>query len=491
MRANGKQQLAGRSGEVGGEAMIVHGRGSVPARCRPARCRRPVKSPRRGAGGEALARGLAHARGVGGSRASDAAYHGAHGCGRDPALAMDHRGVRRGHRRWSVRRATRGADRRRGVRVGPDATASRLYREPGALVVVVTPYGGRCAGRSDRQNAGTPRRRRAPPDIWVADPTLRQFHQRHPDADAVAASSRSPTPPLAYDLQVKLPATPRPALANFSGSFALGENVMHTFTSPSDDRYRFEVQARPGDTLIVPETGPRSVAVLLDTASLNAARVPSVLGARSSETLGPARRPSHPRYHEAMGVAEVRHWRWTIEATDAATAAGLFDGQRVELIERRDLLRVGPDAPAPRCSRTSEINRWLAGVCDVDRFTVGAQVSVSEIPPGQRAPEPDGWVARGPEHRFARSSSGAGGLCSSSRWPTPHGVDLQVKLSRYASAGHGQLLGRFPGRERGAHVRVPSRRSLPLRGPTRPGDRLIVPETDLSIAVDVLLDTHQ
>lgn len=190
---------------------------------------------------------------------------------------------------------------------------------------------------------------------------------------------------------------------------------------------------------------------------------------------------------KAMGVAEVRHWRWTIEAYDAATAAGLFDGQRVELIDG-EVFELAPMLPRPAAT-VNLVHSWFVRHLPDDRWAVGSQTPVRL---DDDEPQPDIWVARGSLRQFRQRHPDASVLSLVIEIAdTSLAYDLQVKLPRYASAGVANYWVVSLGENVVHTFASPSGDRYRFEVQAHPGDVLTLPETDLSIAVDVLLDTPQ
>jgi Uma2 family endonuclease len=184
-------------------------------------------------------------------------------------------------------------------------------------------------------------------------------------------------------------------------------------------------------------------------------------------------------------------WSWTVDSYEQAAAAGVFgDEPRVELLDG-EVYRVSPMRPghATTCRR---IHRLLGRTLDPDQWTVGGEQPVNL---GARSqPEPDVWVARGPESRYDRRHPTADDLVlvvevSDSSLV----VDRSVKVPMYARAGVPEVwIVSVP--ERAVHVHTQPDNRTGRFGTVRTfesGDRVATATVGLEIPVgDVLPAPH-
>ncbi len=184
-----------------------------------------------------------------------------------------------------------------------------------------------------------------------------------------------------------------------------------------------------------------------------------------------------------MSVAEIPHWRWTIEAYDTATAAGLFDGQRVELING-EVFQLAPMLPR-HAATVNIVHSWFVRHLDTERWAIGAQTPVRLT---DDEPEPDLWLARGSLRQYRRRHPTASDLTLVIEIAESSlAFDRDIKLPRYAKAGVANVWIVALGTSSVHAFAEPTGTSYRFTREVMAGDTLLVPETETTIEVATLL----
>jgi Uma2 family endonuclease len=180
-------------------------------------------------------------------------------------------------------------------------------------------------------------------------------------------------------------------------------------------------------------------------------------------------------------------WSWTVGSYEQAAAAGVFgDAPRVELLDG-EVYQVSPMRPG-HAATCRAIHVAIARAVDPAHWTVGSQQPV--VVGARSEPEPDVWVAFGPEDRYRDRHPTAADLALVVEVSdTSLVVDRSVKVPIYARAGVEEVwIVSVPERAVSVHAQPgPAAARYRSVRPLMAGDRLRAERLGVEIAVDDVL----
>jgi Uma2 family endonuclease len=129
----------------------------------------------------------------------------------------------------------------------------------------------------------------------------------------------------------------------------------------------------------------------------------------------------------------VDRWQWTVVGYEAAAAAGVFGPEpRVELLDG-EVYKVSPTSPGHSYA-VRQLRRLLEASLDSDLWVLGSQDPIRLD--DRSEPEPDVWIARGPNERYSEAHPTAADLILAVEVSnTTLAFDRDIKIPLYAAAG--------------------------------------------------------